>query len=461
MKASVSWSHHCSVVQHQQQRPPDRDQRPGQAFQEAVTLPGIRRRSGAGAAATDRHEPGDFGAPGGIEGRHRRLDRIVSQPVRHRGQRQPPRRPEALRGRDHRALQPCDLGDLGHQAGLPHTSATADQHETAAARHGGPPHLLQHAELSGPAEKLCRGQPGAAGRWASSGRGPYRRAGVSHQALERPARRGVRRDAELALQHRRAMVVGADGPGPVAHIGLQLHQGAIADLLQRLQLDPAPGRLHRPGQVTRSRPCRAGQVAQVHALAFKLRPGVEQPVFVHAGQQLTPVRGDRRGGMPQDPVVITGSRRRQGRFAPTIEDAHVDAARLRVTPAQIPGRHHERWVVSQDLAQVVQFAAQVGQCLRIRGLGPEQAGDTLPGLRGSGVDDQECDQDDNARRPGPDASGPVISDGLLAQERHMQHVDPSSSLSKPTGMKKRWSLCGEPMEIQPGCPSSRKGVPPP
>ena len=74
---------------------------------------------------------------------------------------------------------------------------------------------------------------------------------------------------------------------------------------------------------------------------------------------------------------------------------------------------------------MVQFAAQVGQCLRICGLGPEQAGDTLPGLRGSGVHDQECDQDDNARRPGLDATGPVVSDCLPPQERHMQHIDPS------------------------------------
>ena len=248
------------------------------------------------------------------------------------------------------------------------------------------------------------------------------------------------------------MVVGADGAGPVTLIGLQLHQGAVADLLQRLQLDPAPGRLHRPGQVTRSRPCRADQVAQVHALALELRPGLEQPVVVHAGQQLTPVRGDRRGGMPQDPVVIIGSRRRQGRFALSIEDAHVDAACLRVTPAQFPRTHHERWLVPQDLAQVVEFAAQVGQCLRIRGLGPKQATDTLPGLRGSGVQDQECDQGDNARRPVPDATDPVVSDCLLAQERHVQHIDPPTAFSEPAGAKKRWSWCGDRMEIQSGCP---------
>ena len=242
--------------------------------------------------------------------------------------------------RYHSALQPCYLGDLGHQAGLPDAGAAADQHKTTAARNRRPPHVLQRAELSGPADKLCRGQAGAAGRRGGRGRPPYRRAGMRHQALERPARRGVRRDTELALQHRRAMVVGADGASPVTQIGLQLHQDAIADFLQRLQLDPVPGRIHRSGQVTHSRPCRAGQVAQVHALALELRPGVEEPVVVHAGQQLTPVSGDRRGGMPQDPIVIIGSRRHQRRFALGIEDAHVDAACFRVVPAQLPGRHH-------------------------------------------------------------------------------------------------------------------------
>ena len=40
----------------------------------------------------------------------------------------------------------------------------------------------------------------------------------------------------------------------VTQVSLQLHQSAIADLLQRLQLDAAPGGLHSPGQVTRPRP---------------------------------------------------------------------------------------------------------------------------------------------------------------------------------------------------------------
>jgi len=45
---------------------------------------------------------------------------------------------------------------------------------------------------------------------------------------------------------------------------------------------------------------------------------------------------------------------------------------------------------------MVQFAAQVGQRLRMGGLGPQQAGDPLPGLRGPGVYGQEGDQDNSA-----------------------------------------------------------------
>ncbi len=66
------------------------------------------------------------------------------------------------------------------------------------------------------------------------------------------------------------MVVGADRTGPVAQVGLQQHQGAVAGLLQRLQLDPAAGGIHRSGQVTRPRPRRTQQIAQVRALALKL-----------------------------------------------------------------------------------------------------------------------------------------------------------------------------------------------
>ena len=175
------------VVQDEQQRPADGDQRPGQAFEETVTLPGIGRCPRAGTAAAGRQEPADFGTPDGVEGRRRRLDRVVPQPVRHRGQRQPSGCPEALGGRDHRALPPCQLGHLRHQAGLPHASAAADQYNTAAARRGGPPYAMQRGEFSGPADERGGRQARAAGSRAGGGRGLCSRAGLSHQALQRLA----------------------------------------------------------------------------------------------------------------------------------------------------------------------------------------------------------------------------------------------------------------------------------
>ena len=79
------------------------------------------------------------------------------------------------------------------------------------------------------------------------------RVDASHQALKCLPRRRVRGDAQFALKDRRAVVVGAHRTGAIAHVGLQLHQGAVADLFQRLQLDPAAGDIHRSSQVTRSR----------------------------------------------------------------------------------------------------------------------------------------------------------------------------------------------------------------
>ena len=98
---------------------------------------------------------------------------------------------------------------------------------------------------------------------------------MGHQALERLPRRRVGDDAEFTLQDRRAVVIGADRAGPVAQVGLQQHQGAIAGLLQRLQLDAAAGGIDRSCQVTPARSCLTEKIAQVHALAHKLRSGLE------------------------------------------------------------------------------------------------------------------------------------------------------------------------------------------
>jgi hypothetical protein len=193
------------------------------------------------------------------------------------------------------------------------------------------------------------------------------------------------------------VVVGADRAGPVSQLGLQLHQGAVAGLLQRLQLKPAPRHIHRPGQVAAARSLLAEQVAQAHALPFDLRPGVEQPVFIPSGQQVAPVLGEGGGGVGEDPLVIAGRRRHQRGLALEAEDAQVDAARLGVAPAQIHRRDEQRRLVSQYLAQLMQLAAQVGQRLRVGGLGPEQPLDPLPRLGRPGVHDQERHQGNGAR----------------------------------------------------------------
>ena len=81
------------------------------------------------------------------------------------------------------------------------------------------------------------------------------------------------------------------------------------------------------------------------------------------------------------PLLIAGSGGRHGRLPLDIEDAQVNAAGLGVLPAQLPGGHDEGALVPQDVAQVVQFAAQIGQGLRVRRVRPEQPGNPLPGLR--------------------------------------------------------------------------------
>jgi hypothetical protein len=249
---------------------------------------------------------------------------------------------------------------------------------------------------------------------------------VGHQALERLPRRRVGDDAEFTLQDRSAVVVGADRAGPIAQVGLQQHQGAIAGLLQRLQLDAAAGGIDRSCQVTPARTCLTEKIAQVHALALKLRSGVEQPVVVHAWQELASVLRNGAGGVREDPLAVTSCSCRQGSRALDVERAHVDASHLAVAPAQIPGRHHQRRLISHNVTQVVQLAAQVGQRLCIRRIRPEQSGDALPRLGGSGMEGQKGDQGDRPRRAHPDAAGPVVGDCLLPQQSHLQHFGATS-----------------------------------
>ena len=176
-------------------------------------------------------------------------------------------------------------------------------------------------------------------------------------------------------------MVGTDRTRPVARVCLELHQRAVPGLFQRSQADPAACRLRRPGQVTGSRPRLADQVAQLDALGLQLRPDVQQPVLIHPGQEISPILGHGAGGMPENPLVIVGRRRRQGSPALKVEDAGVDTARLGIAPAQIPGGHQQRGLRAQHLTQMMQLAAQIGQRLRLCRVGPQQARDPLPGLR--------------------------------------------------------------------------------
>ncbi len=110
-------------------------------------------------------------------------------------------------------------------------------------------------------------------------------------------------------------MIGADRAGPVAQLGLEVHQPAVADLLQRQQLDPAPGRRHRAVQVPGAGQGLAEQVAQVRALPLQLGPGLEQPVVVPAGQQLAAVHRDGPAGAGRRRLGLAGLRRGQGRRA--------------------------------------------------------------------------------------------------------------------------------------------------
>ena len=219
-------------------------------------------------------------------------------------------------------------------------------------------------------------------------------------------------------------MVGAQRAGPVAEIGLQPHQGPVAGLLQRLQRYPPPGGLHGSGQVTGGGLGLAQQVAQLHALALKLSPGLQQPVVVSAGQEVALVLGDRPGRVREDLLLAAACG--QGGLPLEVKDAHVDSARRGVLPAQVPGGHQEGRLVTQDLTQLMQFTAQVGQRLRFGRVRPEQTGDTLPGLGRPGVQGQEADQGSRSRRSGPDSAGPIVSDGLFPEQRHLEHLNAAS-----------------------------------
>ena len=130
--------------------------------------------------------------------------------------------------------------------------------------------------------------------------------------------------------------------------------------------------------------------------------------------------------MDQNPLAVIVRSRGQGSLTLDVKDAHVDTACLGVTPAQVPGRHHQRRLIPENLAQLMQLTAQVSECLPIGRVWPEQAGDPLAGLGRPGMRDQKPDEGNRARRTYPHA-GPVVGDYLLPQHRNLQHLNAASS----------------------------------
>src|SRR5262245_20178707 len=250
--------------------------------------------------------------------------------------------------------------------------------------------------------------------------------GAAHQAVEQTAGGGVRNHAELAFKHGGAVMVGTQRARAIAKVGLEAHQGPVADLIEWLQLNPAAGGCDRGGQVALAGVRPGEEVAQFGALALEIRSDLEQPVVVVAWQELTVVMRDGPGRVPEDRRHVT--RRPGGQCCDPlfVEDAQVNAARSAVAPAQVARGHDQRRLIADHLAEVVQLAAQVRQSLAIGRIGPEQSGDPLPRLRRSSMSCQETEQRDRARRPDPHAGGPLIGNCLFPQHANVQHMTQAS-----------------------------------
>ncbi len=192
-------------------------------------------------------------------------------------------------------------------------------------------------------------------------------------------------------------MVGAHHGPAVPGLGLQFHQDAVPDLVQRLQLDATAGDLDRADAVAGFAPPADGLVAQLHAFPAQQLTLIENPVVVHPGQQLASVLGDRRRRVPQETGVVIrrpGRRRRQP-LRP--EDADVDPACRGVPPGQCRRLHHQGGAFTYREAQVVQLSPQVRARLGLVRVRPEDAGQVLSVLRHLRVQDEVRQQRDGPR----------------------------------------------------------------
>ncbi len=121
-------------------------------------------------------------------------------------------------------------------------------------------------------------------------------------------------------------MIGLQRRGPVPGQGLQLQQGAVADLFERLQFDPLPGPFDRvlvcPGRpVHRDQLVEQGQAPAVQPVALG-----GHPVVVQRGQQLAAVGAQRAHRRLPEPGVIAGRPCGGGGTGPGFELGHVQPA---------------------------------------------------------------------------------------------------------------------------------------
>ena len=159
---------------------------------------------------------------------------------------------------------------------------------------------------------------------------------VGHDLLQR--RLGVRAglDPEFAFEDGGAPVIGADRSGSVTQLGLQRHQGPVADFLERSEADPPPRRIggHQRGGQLAAQPAR--QVAQLDTFLGLLLSQREQPVVVDPGQEVAAVRLQRGLGLGQPGGRIDLGRRQSGASG-LLEDPDIDPAGVGVAPAEMSG----------------------------------------------------------------------------------------------------------------------------
>ena len=165
--ASVSWSHHCTVVQDQRHRPADRHQRPGQAFEEPVALPRVHHGPGARTASRaprpaaagrprparpGRAPPKPPGPPGAAASPPPAPSAQPAQPRRSTGCWPPPR-----------PARPGQRGHLGRDAGfLPTPAPPRIRTSPGDAGRGLPPEPPEPGQLLRPPDQPGRRDPRAA-----------------------------------------------------------------------------------------------------------------------------------------------------------------------------------------------------------------------------------------------------------------------------------------------------------